>query len=76
MGLCGSRRALPGLSRRSAIRKQGMRRGTWKAKLDITARNLLVPVPRFDSLAEYNRELLKRCDERREERTLPEERND
>jgi transposase len=40
----------------------GHEKGNVESKVGYHRRNLLVPVPRFDSLAEYNRELLERCD--------------
>jgi transposase len=40
----------------------GHEKGNVENKVGYHRRNLLVPVPRFSSLAEYNQELLERCD--------------
>lgn len=40
----------------------GHEKGTVENKVGYLRRNLLVPVPEFSSLPEYNRELLARCD--------------
>jgi transposase len=41
----------------------GHEKGNVENKVGYHRRNLLVPVPSFNSLEEYNRELLKRCDQ-------------
>ena len=41
---------------------EGHEKGNVEAKVGYHRRNMLVPIPRFDSLVEYNKELLKRCD--------------
>ena len=40
----------------------GWEKGSVENKVGYDRRNMLVPIPRFKSLAEYNRELLTRCD--------------
>ena len=40
----------------------GHEKGNVESKVGYHRRNLLVPVPRFDSMAEFNCELLERCD--------------
>jgi len=42
---------------------EGHEKGNVESKVGYHRRNMLVPIPRFDSLVEYNKELLKRCDE-------------
>jgi transposase len=41
----------------------GHEKGNVEAKVGYHRRNMLVPVPRFVSLTEFNKELLKKCDE-------------
>ena len=41
----------------------GWEKGAVESKVGYCRRNFLVPVPSFDSINEYNRELLARCDE-------------
>jgi len=41
----------------------GHEKGNVESKVGYHRRNLLVPLPRFNNLAEYNRELLIRCDQ-------------
>lgn len=41
----------------------GHEKGNVENKIGYHRRNLLVPIPEFDSLEEYNKELLLRCDE-------------
>jgi len=41
---------------------EGHEKGNVENKVGYHRRNLLVPIPRFDSLADFNRELLAKCD--------------
>jgi transposase len=41
---------------------EGHEKGSVESKVDYHRRNMLVPVPQFNSLAEYNKQLLERCD--------------
>ena len=42
--------------------EEGHEKGNVESKVGYHRRNMLVPIPRFDSLESYNRELLERCD--------------
>lgn len=43
--------------------EEGHEKGSVESKVGYHRRNMLVPVPRFDSLELYNKQLLERCDE-------------
>jgi transposase len=42
--------------------EEGHEKGNVESKVGYHRRNMLVPIPRFDSLVQYNNEQLKRCD--------------